>query len=455
MTRLILKGLLFFTLSAGTLLAQDACLSAELEIRGDYLYMEGEPFFIRGVGYSPWRPGQWPGSDKVDIKIIEHDLKMIKEAGFNTIRSWAALDQEVLKLAGEYDLYVIQGIWVDPHHNFADNKWQDIEIKRLESIVGYTKAYPNVLMYMVMTEPTTRAILHAGIEETEGFFKRIVDTIRKIDKRPVSMDSWIPAGFLDHSMWDIVTFNVFMFTPDSINRVLGFEDYVRFIKTNYAKGRPLLIGETGGFSVSDKSEGMLGFGGNTEEEQSKGNINSILTSFKAGAAGACVVSWIDTWHYPKDANVHDDEQWEWAGIIAMEDKKDPYGRPRLVYHNLKKFNSEYKPKGERSPQFTDDAQLIIRPAKEVFSPSDKIEVNIRVLREGKPVINKIVDYGFFIQEGWKDHKASIMTNSNGEATVTCDLSVDPHTGYVIFSASFKDNIYKVSDIRFLKVHFKK
>ena len=425
--------------------------SSELEIKGDYFYMDGKPFFIKGVGYSPWRPGQWPGADTVDMELIEYDLGMIKEAGFNTIRSWDALDEEVLKAAAGHGLYVIQGIWIDPKHNFADKLWQDQQIRMIESVVRYSKGHPNVLLYMVMTEPTTRAAVYAGEEETEEFFRRIVDAVRKIDKKPVTMDSWIPAGFLDHSMWDVVTFNAFMFSPESINRILGFEEYVALIKRRYAKEKPLIIGETGGFSVSPTKRGALGYGGNTEEEQSRGDINSIMTSFNAGAAGVCVVSWLDTWHYPEDPNTHDDHPWEWSGIIAIEDKAKPRGRPRMVYHNLKKFNAEFNPQVIKKRELPIDIELTIEPAKKVFSAKGAVEAYVKVARDGKPVVNGAIEYAFFIQEGWKESRGIVSTGADGQALLKCDLEIDGYTGYVLLCVSFKDARHKISDIEFLKV----
>ena len=31
-----------------------------VDVRGEWLYVDGEPFLVKGVGYSPARPGQLP-----------------------------------------------------------------------------------------------------------------------------------------------------------------------------------------------------------------------------------------------------------------------------------------------------------------------------------------------------------------------------------------------------------
>ncbi|OQX53680.1 MAG: hypothetical protein B5M48_02805 [Candidatus Omnitrophica bacterium 4484_213] len=190
-------------------------------------------------------------------------------------------------------------------------------------------------MYLVMTEPSQEVVLSAGEDKTLEFFRKAKQVIQSIDNKPVSMDSWIPLGFLYHSFWDVITFNVFMFTPESINRTIGFENYVRWVKKNLAKDKPLFIGETGGFSVSKKKLNDLGFGGNSEEEQSKGNIESIQKTIAAGAVGVCTVSWIDTWHCPSNPNIHNNYPWEWNGILAIKDDTDLKGPPRKVYYDLR------------------------------------------------------------------------------------------------------------------------
>lgn len=309
-----------------------------IEIKDSWLYLNGEKFFINAVGYAGWRPTQWPGTDKVDLRLVDLDFKRIKEANFNTIRTWAALSHEELALAKKYNLYVIQGIWIDPTHDYSDSAFIEQALEQIKKEVSWSKDFDNVIMYLVITEPTQEAVLFAGQEKTLEFFKRIKETIKRIDNRPVSMDSWIPLGFLDHSLWDVVTFNAFMFTPESINRPIGFKEYIRWIKENHAKNKPLFIGETGGFSVSKKKLNDIGFGGNSQSEQSKGNIDSINKSISAGVSGVSTVCWIDTWHYPSDPNTHDDHPWEWDGILGIPAKEDSEGIPRLTYYDLKTYN---------------------------------------------------------------------------------------------------------------------
>lgn len=447
--RNIIVGFIFLTLSSRF------CFAVNFEIRGDKFYLDGKPFFINAVGYAPWRAGQWPGTDNVNIDIIEYDFKLIKEAGFNTIRTWEFLNEEELALASKYGLYVIQGIWLDPNVDFSDKVWQGLQIEKIRRTVKYSKNFPNVLFYLIMTEPTTEAVLYNGKSTTIDFFKKIISIVRDIDDKPISMDSWIPLGFLDHSIWDIITFNVFMFVPESINKVMGFEGYIRFIKENYAKNKPLFVGETGGFSVSKNKKNDIGFGGNSEEEQSLGNIRSIKACIKAGVAGVTTVVWVDTWHYPYDPDVHDDEPWEWDGIIALEDIDDPYGRPRKVFYDLKKFHEEFSYVSRDYRAKKSEIKLNIIPIKDIFDPDEKVRVVIKATVKDRPLPDTKIKYGFFIEQRWQEYIGEAVTDKNGEAQIDCKLNLNERIGYVLAFAALDNKKNIATDLKFIRVKFKK
>src|SRR5262249_12780315 len=92
------------------------------EIKNGQFYVGGEPFYVRAVGYAPWRPHQHPGVSYVDTnrRWTAMDFERIKAAHFNTVRTWDALDTEELALAQKNGLMVLQGIRLDPHQNFSD-----------------------------------------------------------------------------------------------------------------------------------------------------------------------------------------------------------------------------------------------------------------------------------------------------------------------------------------------
>jgi len=70
-------------------------------------------------------------------------------------------------------------------------------------------------------------------------------------------------------------------------------------------------------------------------------LDSLRATLEGHAAGSTLVSWIDTWHYPTDPDTHDNEPWEWDGILAIptDSEKDKDGIPRKIYHDAAAYNN--------------------------------------------------------------------------------------------------------------------
>ena len=123
---------------------------------------------------------------------------------------------------------------------------------------------------------------------------------------------------------------------------MGFPGLVRWHKENFAADRPFIVGETGGYSVSKATQTASGgYGGLNEYNQSLRDLESLRDAIEGHADGSVLVSWIDTWHYPRDPDKHDNEPWEWDGVFAIETDrpKDMAGVPRQVYRDLMNFNT--------------------------------------------------------------------------------------------------------------------
>jgi hypothetical protein len=333
----------FAGMTAFFLLSALPSYAARSEIRNGQWYVDGEPFYVVAVGYNSLRPHQKPGVSyaQTNRRWTETDFRRIKAAHFNTLRTWDTLAPEELALAKKYGLMVLQGIWLDPNQDFSDPHNQESAVAQVETMAQQGKDYDNILGYLVYTEPSPEAVLEAGPDETLRFFRRLKRAIQNIDPRPVSLDSWLPLAFLDHSLWDFVTFNAFAFAPRSLNYALGYPGYVRWLVERFAPDRPLIVGETGGYAVSKSSFSRYGgYGGLSEYDQSIKDLESLRGTIEGHAAGAVLVSWIDAWHYPTMSETHADEPWAWDGLLAIptDDKKDMDGIPRQVYRDVAIYN---------------------------------------------------------------------------------------------------------------------
>jgi hypothetical protein len=236
---------------------------------------------------------------------------------------------------------VLQGIWLDPRQDFSDPHNQQSAVSQVRAVAEQSKDFENVLGYLLMTEPWPEAVLESGASDTRLFFRKLKETVQSVDPRPVSMDSWPPLLFMDHRDFDFVTFNVFGFWPKSLIHSLGHAGFTRWLGENMAQGKPLLIGETGGYAVSQASQTAAGgYGGLSEYDQSVRDLESLRATVEGQAEGSVLVSWIDTWHYPRDPDTHDNEPWEWDGILGIptDSAKDMAGIPRRIYTDVGAYN---------------------------------------------------------------------------------------------------------------------
>lgn len=315
-----------------------------IEIKGDWIYVDGEKFLVKGVGYSGWRPHELPWQTRPKGDLIDHDFKLISEAGFNAVRTWTPLNDSELALARKYGLMVMQGIFVDPTRDYASPVYQNYVVSTVKNQVRYYLKTPNILMFLVANEPPVERVATSGVSNTEKVLSLMIETVKKLDpKKIVTFANWVPLAFLDHSFLPVIGFNVYMYEPHLITHALTYKGYVEWLKKNLAPDKPLLIVEFG-LSVSAYGPGKMGRGGNSEEEQRDGVLMMWDDIINAGATGGCVFEWNDEWwknyDYSGDQYTHDtSDPEEWYGVIEIkDDTSDHKGRPRLVYQALKSWN---------------------------------------------------------------------------------------------------------------------
>ena len=99
------KGLGLLLFLAGFLFSCSSTTSL-IGIEGNRILVEGKVFQIKGICYHPVPKG----SDKRDFSNIEEDLKLMKDAGINTIRVYEPIaEREVLDKINEANVKVVIG----------------------------------------------------------------------------------------------------------------------------------------------------------------------------------------------------------------------------------------------------------------------------------------------------------------------------------------------------------
>jgi hypothetical protein len=394
-------------------------MNGNIKVDKDWLIVNGEKFFIRGIGYSPFRPYRDPSYDSTaSLDMLEQDMRLIKEAGFNTLRTWDAMDERQLIMAEKYGLIVMQGLSIDPRGDFNNPEFIRNSLRMVEEKVNQSKNHDNILCYMLINEPDIQAVIKAGVEPTSNLLKEAVKVVRNIDPdRLISASLWVPTDFLDTSMLDFVCFNIYNYGSPMITQDMGYDNYIRCLKKIHAQDKPLVISEFG-YSVSPLGPGNYEYGGNTEDMQKEGIINNVKQIISAGATGFCVFEWIDEWwknfDYSGDARKHErDDPEEWFGILGIaDDNSDIQGTPRPAYYSLRNmlsnFDAFYKD-SLYSAGLNKDFMLDINTDKDQYVSSDIIKV-IFTLEDKQ----KMPLAGIPITYTLTDNRNSIKTTGKGD-----------------------------------------
>ena len=304
---------------------------AKIEAKGDWIYVDGVKFLIKGIGYSPFR--MQFGYEYVPDSLIEQDFKRIKEAGFNTIRTWGIVPERVLKLAKENGLMVILGVWIESAGLFDNPAFIQNAIKEVRKAAKLGKNYDNIIAYLVMSEPKVDAVLKAGIRRTETFQKKLVNAVHQVSPNAlVSISNWIKTSWLDMTKFDISCYNLYGYDFDASRANIGIGNYVAWLKSKYVS-KPLIVTEFG-YSVSPQGDGSYGYGGNTVEEQTNGIVKLYKEIIQNGACGACVFEWNDEWWKSGNPFVHDPTPEEWFGLLEVG-PDNLEGTPRPAFYAMK------------------------------------------------------------------------------------------------------------------------
>ncbi len=318
-------------------------LPKRVELRGEWFYVDGEPFLIKGIGYSPARPGQIPWKQPPNLEWVEDDFQRIVEAGFNTLRTWAPLSPELLRLADQHGLMVLQGIWLERSANYTSGAFQEASLDQLREKVTEAMPHSNILAFLIGNELLPKEVFEAGIPQTEAFLQTLFQGVKALGPtRFVSYANWPSLSFLNQAMADAVCFNLYPYEPVSVSHTFGFRSYVEYLKESLAFNKPLVVTEIG-LSVSPKAGDRPGYGGNTQKAQQDELMGLWDDLFQANAQGGVVFEWNDEWwkqgENNADENVHDAEDpEEWFGLIQFSDREDKRGQPRPVYESLKTYN---------------------------------------------------------------------------------------------------------------------
>jgi GT2 family glycosyltransferase len=273
---------------------------------GKFLYLDGEKFFIKGVTYGWFPPEENDGVPYPKPDVVRKDFELMKSAGINTIRTFDPPPEYVIKIADEYDIKVIVGIWVWHKYIFDDPKFLEHYKKEVKDTITKCSAHDNVIMYTIGNEIPIEIIRWYGNKVIERFLFELYKTAKKTDPGCiVTYVNYPTTEFLDLSFLDVTCFNVYIYYED------GFRAYMAKLHT-IAGEKPLLLGEIGVDSIR-----------NSELKQAELLEWKIKASFDEGLCGVNIFKWTDLWW--RGGKIIND----WKFGLVDEDRK-----PKKAYEKI-------------------------------------------------------------------------------------------------------------------------
>jgi GT2 family glycosyltransferase len=248
-------------------------------VRGKFLYVGDEKFWIRGTTYGTFRPDAH-GNEYHSPETVERDFALMAENGLNTVRTYTVPPRWLLDTAQRYGLRVMVGLPWEQHITFLDDPERARAIEeRVRLGVRACAGHPALLCYAIGNEIPASIVRWHGNQLVERYLERLYWAAKAEDPEGlVTYVNYPTTEYLQLPFLDVVCFNVYLETQERL------ASYLARLQ-NIAGDRPLIMGEIG---LDSRRHG--------EEAQAKVLDWQVRTAFAAGCAGAFVFAWTDEWY---------------------------------------------------------------------------------------------------------------------------------------------------------------
>ena len=260
------------------------------EVRGKFIFIGDDKFFVRGVTYGAFRPDR-DDREYHDSAIIESDFAQMAASGINAVRIPHTMPpRSLLDVARQHGLRVMVGLSAEQYLGLLidrKNSLADIE-SLVRAKVRVCAGHPALLSYALGNEIAAPMARWLGRARIERYLGRLAHAVKTEDPGGlVTYVNYPTTEYLELPFLDLICFNVYL---ESQPR---FEAYLGRLQ-NIAGERPLVMSELG-------LDGLR----NGEEAQAHAVDWQVRTAFAGGCAGAFVFSWTDEWY----RQGHDVEDW--------------------------------------------------------------------------------------------------------------------------------------------------
>ncbi len=241
---------------------KSSLLRGNIQIQGRELLLDGVPFVMKAVCYSPIAKGKSAHSledvillhpSKEDLVLIEHDFKLMQDAGVNTVRTYFPMTEKpLLDLLEKYHLRTIVPIF----NSLAFIPYDQIH-QRVTQIAAALKNHPSTLLWEVGNEWNYNNFYSSEVKggtapSSLELLTTAITALREEDQvHPIST----VLGDLpkEESFWKSLPDAQIDLYGSNIYDGLTFGD--RFQRWKNISTKPLYIAEFGATAFNDKKQG--------------------------------------------------------------------------------------------------------------------------------------------------------------------------------------------------------
>lgn len=305
-----------------------------VSVSGRQILVDGSPYFIKGICYNPVPKG----SDTRDFSALPADLKLMQNAGINTIRVYAPIDDEsVLNKMHDAGMKLVIGF------GYNQNGYFDIVSGSYIDYVEKYKNHPAILMWELGNEYNYHPEWFGG--DIKNWYTAMNDAAAKIHKSDPSHPVTSAHGDLPDSLAlamspniDVWGMNVYRWdTPGNL-----------FEKWSEESNKPMYLAEAGADSYMAAT--MNGYEQGPNEKAQADATRKILSEIfdnTGVCSGVTLFAFNDEWWKAGNNSTQDPGGWapesggvpydgaaneEFWGIVDIDrNKKEVFGVVKDFY----------------------------------------------------------------------------------------------------------------------------
>jgi glycosyltransferase involved in cell wall biosynthesis len=260
-------------------------LSTKIRLDGKFFALGSERFVMRGVTYGTFRSRD-DGALFPERDAVKRDFALMREAGFNVVRTYTIPPDDVVDLAADWGLHLLPGVFYPDWRYLVGQSRREqrrIAVAARDATRVAARRFADVDHVLGLTlgnEIPADVIRWVGAARVASVLDELVDAVHTEDQHQlVTYANYPTAEYLPLESLDFLTFNVFLEQRADLRRYLTRLHHL-------AGDRPLVLGEVGLDAGTDDA---------SEERQAAVLDWQLETATERGLAGTCVFSWTDDW----------------------------------------------------------------------------------------------------------------------------------------------------------------